>query len=67
MIDPHESTIYLVRAGWDVLAAAMFIGWAADWLPAVATLLTVICALLRIWETATVRGATRRLRTWLRS
>jgi len=44
-----------IKAGFDLAAVTALLGWAADALPALATGLTVVWSLIRIWETSTVQ------------
>ena len=40
----------------DIASVAIVVATIADWLPAVAALLTVVWTAIRIWETRTVQG-----------
>lgn len=51
MIDKQKA----LYAG-DGVAITATVGYFTDWLPAVATFLTIVWFLIRIWETDTVQG-----------
>lgn len=44
----------------DVVAASITVGAVVNILPSIATILTIIWVLIRIWESDTVRAWTRR-------
>ena len=50
------TTVDVAKTTADGASVAIVLGWIADILPGIATLLTVIWMLIRIWETDTVRG-----------
>jgi hypothetical protein len=51
----------VVRAG-DIFFIAVVLGALVDFLPSLATVLTVVWMAIRIWETRTVQGIIARLR-----
>lgn len=51
----------VVRAG-DIFFIAVVLGALVDFLPSLATVLTVVWMAIRIWETRTVQGIVARLR-----
>jgi len=48
------------RAGVDVVSAVVLLSALAGWLPPLASLLTIVWLVIRIWETPTVKGWTGR-------
>lgn len=61
MDDVHQTLHKVV----DVGALAALFGILVGWLPAATTVLVFIVAVIRFFETATVRLALKRLKTWL--
>ena len=49
----------------DIGAVATLLGVIFGYLPAVTTILVFVVALIRFFETATVRHGLKRLKTWL--
>jgi peptidoglycan biosynthesis protein MviN/MurJ (putative lipid II flippase) len=49
-----------VKHAFDGLSIGVTLGALAQWLPSIASLLTVIWLAIRIWESDTVRGLTGR-------
>ena len=47
----------------DWVSVGIVAGWAMDFLPVVATVVSTIWFLIRIWESKTVRGWLRKWRT----
>ncbi len=48
--DNHQEA---VKAAMDIISVSTLAGWVLGALPAVATILTIIWTLLRIWESPT--------------
>ena len=51
----HDAIITMGKEIMDTLSIGALIGYFFGWLPHIATLLTVIWAAIRIWETDTIR------------
>jgi hypothetical protein len=45
-----------LKQGGDVASVAIVVATIAEWLPAVAALLTIVWTAIRIWETRTVQA-----------
>lgn len=46
----------VVKAGLDWASVSVIVGSLVGWLPALASALSIIWAVIRIWETRTVQG-----------
>ncbi len=57
-VGEHSSGVHPL----DVASGSIVLMWMNNWLPAIATLLTVIWFAIRIYETVTVQKFIRRLR-----
>ncbi len=44
------------KAAPDVASVGVIVATFADWLPAIAAIVSIVWGLLRIWETRTVQG-----------
>lgn len=60
MFDPIRDLPDGAKHGIDALSIAALIASLIDWLPAVASLLTIVWTAIRIWETDTVQILTGR-------
>lgn len=56
MTDHHETAKQLI----DIASLATVIGTLSEMLPAVAAIFSIVWSAIRIWETDTVKGWTRR-------
>lgn len=55
MLDPFKDLSEGTKAAGDLVSITMLVGSLASWLPAFASILTILWTLIRIYETATVQ------------
>ena len=60
-----EAMAQAAKIAADGVSVGLILGWAANVLPAIATLLTVVWMAIRIIETDTMRCVVERIRKWL--